>query len=267
MIPGTMTLKTMIADDEPLARERLKMLLAPDPDIDIVAECRNGSEVVKSLKAAKTDLLFLDIQMPGRDAFGVIEEIGPANMPITVFVTAHNEHAVGAFEANVLDYLVKPIERKRFEQTLARVKERVQLEKAFAAREHITSAVAALRQVSPHSERPLRFLTRSGNTASVVSVNDIEWIEADDYYVCLHAGGKRHLLRESIRALETKLDPRKFIRLHRSAIVNLDHVREIHRDGQAEGWVLLSTGARVRLNRNGWRKLVGVTSASTNPVF
>jgi two-component system, LytTR family, response regulator len=267
MIVRTMILKTMIADDEPLARERLRMLLAPDRDVDIVAECRNGSEVVKSLKAAKTDLLFLDIQMPGRDGFEVIDEIGPANMPITVFVTAHNEHAVNAFEVHALDYLVKPIERNRLEQTLARVKERVQLEQAFAAREQMSSAVEALRQVASHPERPQRFLTRSGNAVSVVSVSDIEWIEAADYYVCLHAAGKRHLLRESIRALETKLDPKKFIRLHRSAIVNLDHVREVHRDGQAEGWVLLSTGARVRLNRNGWRKLIGVTSASKNPVF
>lgn len=262
-----MRLRTMIADDEPLARERLKMLLAPDSDIDIIAECRNGSEVVKSLNARKTDLLFLDIQMPGRDGFEVIQEIGPANMPITVFVTAHNEHAVNAFEVHALDYLVKPIEKKRLEQTLARVKERVQFEEAFAAREQISSAVEALRQAASPLGRPQRFLTRSGNTASVVSVSDIEWIEAADYYVCLHVGSKRHLLRESIRALEAKLDPKKFIRLHRSAIVNLDHVREIHRDGQAEGWVLLSTGARVRLNRNGWRKLIGVTSASKNSVF
>jgi two-component system LytT family response regulator len=262
-----MTLRTMIADDEPLARERLKMLLASDPDIDVFAECRNGSEVVKSLKAAKTDLLFLDIRMPGRDGFEVIEAIGPASMPITVFVTAHNEHAVNAFEVHALDYLVKPIERKRLEQTLARVKERVQLQEAFAVREQISSAVEAIRQVASHPERPQRFLTKSGNTASVVTVSDIEWIEAADYYVCLHAGGKRHLLRESIRALETKLDPKKFIRVHRSAIVNLDHVREIHRDGQSEGWVLLSTGVRVRLNRNGWRKLIGATCASKDPFF
>ena len=176
-------------------------------------------------------------------------------------------HAVNAFEVHAMDYLVKPIERKRLEQTLARVKERVQLQEAFAAREQISSAVEALRQVASHPERPQRFLTKSGNTASVVTVSDIEWIEAADYYVCLHAGGKRHLLRESIRALETRLDPKKFIRVHRSAIVNLDHVREIHRDGQSEGWVLLSTGVRVRLNRNGWRKLIGATCASKDPFF
>jgi two-component system, LytTR family, response regulator len=187
-------------------------------------------------------------------------------MPITVFVTAHNEHAVNAFEVHAPDYLVKPIERKRLEQTLARVKETVQLEEALAARQQVSSAVEALRQLASQPERPQRFLTRSGNTASVVAVNDIEWIEAADYYVCLHVAGKRHLLQESVRARETKLDPQKFIRLHRSAIVNLDHVREIHRDGQAEGWVLLSTGVRVRLNRNGWRKLIAVTGTSKNPV-
>ena len=174
---------------------------------------------------------------------------------------------MNAFEVHAMDYLVKPIERKRLEQTLARVKERVQLQEAFAAREQISSAVEALRQVASHPEQPQRFLTKSGNTASVVPVSDIEWIEAVDYYVGLHAGGKRHLLRESIRALETKLDSKKFIRVHRSAIVNLDHVREIHRNGQSEGLVLLSTGARVRLNRNGWRKLIGATSTSTNPFF
>jgi len=262
-----MSLRTMIADDEPLARERLKMLLAPDPDIEIVAECRSGSEVVTSLKSAKTDLLFLDIQMPGKNGFEVIEEVGSGNMPITVFVTAHNEHAVDAFEVHALDYLVKPIERKRLKQTLARVKERVQLEEVLAAREQISSAVEALRQVASHGERPQRFLARNGNIASVVLVNDIEWIEAADYYVCLHVSGKRHLLRESIRALETKLDPNKFIRLHRSAIVNIDHVREFHRDGQTEGWALLSTGARVRMNRSGWRKLIALTSTSENSVL
>jgi two-component system, LytTR family, response regulator len=256
-----MRLRTLIADDEPLARERLKLLLASDPDLDIVAECRNGSEVVTLLKSTRPDLLFLDIQMPGKNGFEVIEEIGLAHMPITVFVTAHNEHAVEAFEVHALDYLVKPIERKRLKETMARVKERVQLQSAFAAREQISVAVEALRQVTGQSRAPQRFLVRSGNTASMVSVNDVEWIEAADYYVCLHAAGKRHLLRESIRALETKLDPNKFIRLHRSAIVNIDHVREIHRDGRTEAWAVLSSGARVRLNRNGWRKFVALVGA------
>jgi two-component system, LytTR family, response regulator len=257
-----MSLKTAIADDEPLARERLKRMLASDRDIEIVAECRNGSEVVNALKTNHTDLLFLDIQMPGKDGFDVIEEIGLPNMPITVFVTAHNEYAVDAFKVHALDYLVKPIERRRFEEALARVKKTISLEGAFAAREEISSALQALRTAAGRDPYPQRFLAKNGGAASVVSVNDIEWIEAADYYVCLHAGGRKHLLRESIRAMEAKLNPNKFVRSHRSAIVNIDHVREIHRDGRSEGWVVLSTGERVRLNQTGWQKLIAMNGIS-----
>jgi two-component system, LytTR family, response regulator len=255
-------MKTVIADDEPLARERLKLLLASDRDIEIVADCRNGPEVVTALKTSKRDLLFLDIQMPGKNGFEVIEEIGLPNMPVTVFVTAHNEFAVEAFEVNALDYLVKPVERKRLEEALARVKERIRMQEAFATREQISSLLKSMQTSAGKGAYPQRFLAKNGNTESVVCVRDIEWIEAADYYVCLHAGGKEHLLRESIRALEAKLDPNKFVRLHRSAIVNIDHVREIHRDGRTEGWVLLSTGARVRLNKNGWQKLIAMNGTS-----
>src|SRR6266436_5383171 len=253
-----MTLRTVIADDEPLAQQRLKLLLATDQEIQIVVECRNGNQVVAQLKANPVDLLFLDIQMPGRDGFGVIEDIGLPNMPMTVFVTAHNEYAVEAFEVHALDYLVKPIERQRLGETLTRVKERVRLNEAFLARQEISSVLKTLQMVAGQSPYPQRLLAKNGNTDSVICVSDIEWIEAADYYVCLHVGGKQHLLRESIKALETKLDPHKFVRLHRSAIVNIDHVREIHRDGRTDGWVLLSTGERVRLNRTGWQKLIAL---------
>jgi two-component system, LytTR family, response regulator len=261
------TLRTVIADDEPLARERLRFLLASDPELEVVAECRNGNEVVSTLKTLQANLLFLDIQMPGKDGFDVIEEIGLPNMPMTVFVTAHNEYAVEAFALHALDYLVKPIEQTRFAETLERVKKRIQLEEAFAAREEISAAVQALRDAAGRETvgrgpYPERFLAKNGNTGSMISVGDIEWIEAADYYVCLHVGGKKHLLRESIRALEAKLNPNKFVRLHRSAIVNIDHVREIHRDGRTEGWVLLSTGERVRLNKTGWQKLVALNGVS-----
>jgi two-component system LytT family response regulator len=257
-----MSLRTVIADDEPLARERLKLMLASDPEVEIVANCGNGNEVVTTLKADRIDLLFLDIQMPGSSGFDVIENIGLPNMPMTVFVTAHNEYALEAFQVHALDYLVKPIERKRLGETLARVKERIQLEEAFAARQEVSSVLKALETAAGQSPYPERFLAKSGNIGSVVCVSDIEWIEAADYYVCLHAGGKRHLLRESITALEAKLNPNKFVRLHRSAIVNIDYVREIHRDARTEGWVLLSTGERVRLNKTGWRKLAAMSGIS-----
>jgi two-component system, LytTR family, response regulator len=257
-----MKLRTVIADDEPLARERLRLLLSSDPEIELVEECRNGKEVVATLKSSRRDLLFLDIQMPGSSGFDAIEAVGLANMPMTVFVTAHSEYAVEAFKVHALDYLVKPIERQRLEEALARVKERMRLQQVFLARREISSVLKALQTAAePPRSYPQRLLAKNGNTDSVVCVGDIEWIEAADYYVCLHGGGKRHLLRESIRAMEAKLDPNKFVRLHRSAIVNIDHVREIHRDGRTDGWILLSTGERVRLNRTGWQKLIAMNTA------
>jgi len=253
-------LRTLIADDEPLARERLKQLLAPDMEIEIAGESRNGKEVVATLKGTQIDLLFLDIQMPGSNGFDVIEKVGLSNMPLTVFVTAHSEFAVNAFAVHALHYLVKPLERQRLEEAVARVKERVRLQETFAARQEIYSVLEALQGQAGRASYPERLLAKNGNKDSVVSVSEIEWIEAADYYVCLHAGGKKHLLRESIKALDAKLDPHKFIRLHRSAIVNIDHVREIHRDGRSEGWILLSTGERVRMNRTGWQKLIALNS-------
>ena len=255
-----MTLQTVIADDEPLARERLKFLLSEDGEIEIVEECRSGKEVVDALKSTPIDLLFLDIQMPGGSGFEVIEALGVANVPITVFVTAHNEYAVEAFKVHALDYLVKPIERQRLQESLVRVKERVRLQEALLARQEISSVLTVLQMIAGTGTYPQRLLVKNGNTDSIVWVRDIEWIEAADYYVCLHAGGKRHLLRETIKALEAKLDPNKFVRLHRSAIVNIDHVREIHRDGRTDGWVLLSTGERVHLNRTGWQKLIAMNT-------
>jgi two-component system, LytTR family, response regulator len=255
-------LRTAIADDEPLARERLHLLLANDSEVEIVAGCCNGAEVVATLSSMQLDLLFLDIQMPGKNGFEVIEEVGVANMPMTVFVTAHNEFAVEAFKVSALDYLVKPVERKRLHDALVRVKERIQLKEAFACQGQISSLLKAMQTSGGREQYPQRFLVRNGNAELMVPVNDVEWIEAADYYVCLHAGGKKHLLRESIRALEAKLDPNKFVRLHRSAIVNIDYVREIHRDGRTEGWVLLSNGIRVRLNKTGWHRLIAMNGMS-----
>jgi two-component system LytT family response regulator len=256
-----MTLRTVIADDEPLARERLKFLLSSEDEIQIISECKNGKEVIAALKATPVDLLFLDIQMPGGGGFDVMEDVGLPNMPMTVFVTAYNEYAVEAFKVHALDYLVKPVEPKRLSETLSKVRERIQLKEAFAARQEIHEIASVLQTISSTASRdqyPERFLARNGNSSSVVPVNDIEWIEAADYYVCLHANGKKHLVRESIKALESKLNPNRFVRLHRSAIVNIDRVREIHRDGRSEGWVLLSTGERVRLNKSGYQKLLAM---------
>jgi two-component system, LytTR family, response regulator len=255
-----MKLRTLIADDEPLARERLKLLLAADEQIEIIAECRNGREVVASLKSSPIDLLFLDIQMPGTNGFDVIDEIGLPNMPMTVFVTAYNEYAVKAFEVHALDYLTKPVEPKRLETALSRIKEQLEQKQALMTKEQFTAILASFQNIAqPSDPRQKRILIRDGTKESFINVNDIEWIEAADYYCCLHVGTKTHMLRESIKQLEKKLDPAKFVRVHRSAIVNIDQVREIQREGRTEGWVVLTGGLRLRMSKVGWQKLQAVS--------
>jgi two-component system LytT family response regulator len=255
-----MTLKTLIADDEPLARERLRFLLAGHKEVEIVAECRNGREVVDALRDTKIDLLFLDIQMPARDGFEVIEQVGAQHMPATVFVTAHNHYAVQAFEVNALDYLTKPVEPERLQATLDRVKERVDSNAALAAHQSLRTVLESLTGgVQPTKEYPRRLLVHHGAKDSFVNVNDIEWIEAADYYSCLHVGARTFMLREPIKQLANTLDPAKFVRIHRSVIVNVDQVREIFREGQSEGSVVLINGQRLRMSKSGWQSLLAVS--------
>jgi len=255
-----MRLKTLIADDEPLARERLRFLLSNDEEIEIVGECRNGREVIATLKERRIDVLFLDIQMPGRGGFEVIEQIGPAHMPVTVFVTAHNQYAVQAFEVHALDYLTKPVEPERLQATLIRVKERIAAHAALMTQEQLKSVLTSLENGSGHrKEYPKRLLVHNGTKNSFINVNDIEWIEAADYYSCLHVGTKNFMLRETIKQLASTLDPEKFVRVHRSIIVNVDQIREIFREGQSEGSVVLMNGQRLKMSKAGWQSLLAVS--------
>jgi two-component system LytT family response regulator len=255
-----MKLKTILADDEPLARERLRFLLSEDEDFAIAAECRNGKQVVDTLKAERFDVLFLDIQMPGGDGFEIIQQVGTANMPVTVFVTAHNRYAVQAFEVHALDYLTKPVEPERLKATLERVKERVSLEAARLTQEQMQLALRALREEgSERREYPARLVVPNGTREAFVNVDEIEWVEAADYYACLHIGARSLMLRETIKQLAETLDPKKFVRVHRSAIVNITHVREILREGRNEGWVFLSNGQRVKMSKAGWQNLLSVS--------
>ncbi|HEY1575603.1 MAG TPA: LytTR family DNA-binding domain-containing protein [Terracidiphilus sp.] len=256
-----MKLKALIADDEPLARERLRFLLAADNETEITGECRNGREVIASLREQPPDVLFLDIQMPARDGFDVIDQIGAANMPLTVFVTAHNHYALKAFEVHALDYLTKPIEPERLHQTLARVKERVASKSALVAQEQLRSVFDSVRSASPPENKayPKRLLVRNGTKDVLVPLDDVEWIEAADYYSCLHVGTKNYLLREPIKQLAETLDPGKFVRVHRSAIVNIGQVREIIREGRSEGAVVLHNGQRLKMSKVGWQALLAAT--------
>jgi two-component system LytT family response regulator len=257
-----MKLKALIADDEPLARERLRFLLSDDDEVEIIGECRNGREVVAAIREKNCDVLFLDIEMPGKGGFDVIEQIGTSHMPVTVFVTAHNNHALKAFDVHALDYLTKPIELERLQSTLARVKERVASKSALIAQEQLKSIFESLRSTHP-AERayPKRLLVHNGTKDVLISVDEIEWIEAADYYSCLHVGPRNYLLREPIKQLAATLDPGRFVRVHRSAIVNIGCVREIIREGRGEGAVILNGGQRLRMSKVGWQSLLAATRA------
>jgi two-component system, LytTR family, response regulator len=258
-----MKLKTLIADDEPLARERLRFLLADDPEIEIVEECRNGREVVAALKSSTVDLVFLDIQMPGNSGFEVIERVGPAHMPMTVFVTAYTAYAVRAFEVHALDYLTKPVEPERLQTALAHVKERIAGKAALSTQTQLAGLLEGLRRTGTEcASYPQRLLIPDGAKDSFVNVSDIEWIEAADYYARLHVGAKTFMLRETIKQLSSSLDPKRFVRIHRSAIVNVDHVREILREGRTEGWIVLSSGQRIKMSKSGWQSLLASTGSA-----
>ena len=256
-----MTINALIADDEPLARKRLRQLLAVHSDIEVVEECRNGHEVVSFLKTKPVDLVFLDIQMPGNTGFEVIEAVGVMHMPLTVFVTAFNAYAVQAFEVHALDYLIKPISPERLQTAVAHIRERIAANSALTVQAELNSL---LQHASPaYSNTPAypeRLLVPNGSEGTFITINEIEWIEAADDYACLHVGGKTYMLRETIRQLEASLDPKRFVRVHRSAIVNVRHVSKILRDGRADGWLILTNGKRIKMSRIGWQNLM----ASTN---
>jgi two-component system LytT family response regulator len=255
-----MKLSALIADDEPLARERLRLLLADDAEVEIAGECRNGREVVEALKQKRHDVLFLDIEMPGSSGFDVVEQVGAAQMPITVFVTAHNHYALKAFEVHALDYLTKPVEPERLRSALARVKERIASHAALMTQEQLKSMLAALGSgTAERKEYPRRLVVPNATKDSFVNVDEIEWIEAADYYSCIHAGSRNLMLRETIKQLAETLDPRKFVRVHRSTIVNIEQVREILREGRSEGWVLLSNGRKLKMSKAGWQALLDAT--------
>jgi two-component system, LytTR family, response regulator len=212
-------IRIVIVDDEPLARRGIRQLLSPHDDVEIAGEARNGREAVRMLKTLAPDLVFLDVQMPELDAFEVLRQLEPRNRPAVIFVTAHDTFAVNAFESHALDYLVKPVNERRFNDALDRARERMRSRQPEHARRLVISNV-------------------------IVDVDEVVWIEAEDYYAAIYARGRRHLLRESLASLESRLDPARFVRAHRSAIVNLGQVREI-----ADSLIVLRDGTRLPLSR------------------
>jgi two-component system, LytTR family, response regulator len=224
-------IRVLVVDDEPLARRNLTVLLRRDPDVGLIGECESGADALREIRRTRPDLVFLDVQMPECDGFDVLELLGAEGPPAIVFVTAHDEYALRAFEAGALDYLLKPFNDARFHQALNRAKDKL--------------AHYAERQ----PQRAKRLVVRSAGRVVFLDVAEIDWIEAADYYACLHVGTATHLLRRTLSDLEHDLDGGRFCRIHRSVIVNLDRIRglELKDDGEYE--VGLISGVRLRLSR------------------
>jgi two-component system LytT family response regulator len=237
-------MRVLVVDDEPLARERVLDLLSAQPDVISVAQCGNGEEAVRLIRRLEPDVVFLDVQMPGLDGFSVLERLDPERLPIVVFVTAFGHYAVRAFEVHALDYLLKPFDAQRFTATLARVRARLAGEGGDVRR----TLQALLGQVGARTG-PSVIPVRTGDRIVPVRTDEIDWIGAEGNYVRLHAGRVTHLVRETIGSLETTLDPRRFRRIHRSAIVNVDRIRELHPWFGKDYKVVLRDGHELTLSR------------------
>ncbi|MBI4325305.1 MAG: response regulator transcription factor [Chloroflexi bacterium] len=247
-----MKIRTLIVDDEPLARERLRKLLEAEPEIEIVGECADGREAVDRIEAQSPELVFLDVQMPELDGFGVLEALGSERMPAVIFVTAHDKFALRAFDVHAIDYLLKPFDRERFKTALQRALNRLQGQPAGELNQRLLGLLADLKT---HAKPADRLVVKSEGRVLFVRTDDIDWIEAADNYVNLHVGTESHLLRETMSALETKLAPSKFLRISRSTIVNVERIKELQPMFHGEYVVILRNGARLTLSRSHREKL------------
>jgi two-component system LytT family response regulator len=238
-------IRTFIVDDEPPARRRLVELLEREPDIEVAGAFGDGSEARAAIAKEKPDLLFLDVQMPGLDGFELLDRIKGEPKPILVFVTAYDSYALKAFEVRALDYLLKPFSDERFEAALARARERVRSRQ----REALGESVLALVGPSQRQNYVSRLVVRNRGQVLFLDVSDVEWIEAAGVYATIHEGGREHLVRESLTAIEARLDPARFARIHRSAIVALDRVSELRLDDRGGCRVVLRDGTLLPLSR------------------
>lgn len=245
-------LRVLVVDDEQPAREILGDLLTKDPEIDLVAECKNGNEALEAIRVHRPDLVFLDVQMPGLSGFDVLASLRSDELPLVVFATAYDEYAVRAFEIHALDYLLKPFDDQRFEEALGHAKAALRQQQMERINKKLLHLVNDYREREEGAGDSIsaRLTIRSGGRVHFVKVEDIDWIEAADYYARIHALGKGHLLREPLSSLEKRLDPHRFARVHRSAIVNLDRVREVRRLFKGSYRLILEDGTQLKVSRH-----------------
>jgi two-component system LytT family response regulator len=239
-------LRVLLVDDEPLVRQGIRDFLVDEPDVVVVGECGNGLEALETIARERVDLVFLDIQMPELDGVGVAAALTAQEGPAVVFVTAYSEHALRAFEVNAVDYVLKPFDRERFRAALGRARGRIAAGERTELSSRLSAVLAELERARGYAQR---ILVRSDGRIRLVAVGEVDWIEAADNYVRVHAGAERHLVRETMAAMEARLDPSRFARIHRSTIVNLARIRELQPTFNGEYVVLLHTGAKLTLSR------------------
>jgi two-component system LytT family response regulator len=241
-------IRAVIADDEPLAQQRILRLLTTEPDIEVAAVCGNGLETLDAIRAHKPDLIFLDVQMPEVDGIGVLREIGPQNFPVAIFITAYDSYALQAFEANALDYLLKPFDEARFHSAVARARNHI----ANTKRRELTDRLLALLdEVNvPQNNGADRLIIKSGGRVVFIKTAEIDWVEAAANYVRIHSGTETYLMRETMNSFEARLDSSKFIRIHRSSIVNIEKIKELQPCNSGEYIVVLRNGKELSLSRS-----------------
>jgi len=239
-------IRTMIVDDEPLARRGIRAQLKEEKDIEIISECRNGSEAVAAIEKQSPDLVFLDVQMPELDGFGVLDAVGVERMPAVIFVTAYDRYALRAFEVHALDYLLKPFDDERFGKAVQRARRQIERKSIDDLSSRLRGLLDDLQSTRKYVER---LVVKSAGRIFFLSVAEIDWIEAADNYVRLHAGRESHLLRETMSSLEKKLDPAQFVRVHRSRIVNIRKIKELRPLFRGEYDITLRDGTRLESGR------------------
>ena len=240
-------ISALVIDDEPLARDMIREMLEPDSEVEIVAECANGREAIEAIKSLQPDIIFLDIQMPELGGFEVLESFEEGNKPYVIFVTAYDQYAVRAFEVHAFDYLLKPFDRERFDVSWQRAKSRIQLDRSGERDQHILALLEELKTGPKYLER---LVIKNGGRVFFLNVHDVQCIEAEGNYVCVYDQMKHYLLRETISGLEGQLDPKQFLRIHRSAIVKIDKIKELQPWFHGEYRIILENGKQLTLSRN-----------------